>query len=89
MAYRFLLLCFFVPSFLNAQEKQGKLIGTVTDTSAKPVLYATISLFRAGHDSEPIKRSFTDKRGTFEMTADTGRYLLTVTYINRASARLI
>ena len=65
---------------LNAQDKQGKLAGTVKDTAHKPISYATISLLKAG-TTDAVKRSFTNNKGAFGLTADTGKYILVISHV--------
>ncbi len=77
----FFMLILFLPIIPFAQQKEGKLFGTVKDSVNKPVSYATVSLFKASKLSEPSKRSFTNNKGIFEITADTGKYILTISHI--------
>ncbi|MDB5230003.1 MAG: hypothetical protein JWN76_808 [Chitinophagaceae bacterium] len=72
---------FLLNSFTsNGQDKQGKLTGTVSDSTKKPLPYATVSLYRAGQLTEPIKRTYTNTKGNFQLTADTGKYQLIISH---------
>jgi len=83
-----LVLFCLITTLSMGQEKSGKLAGLVTDTSGKPVTYATVSLFQKGHTTEPLKKTFSDKKGAFELTIDTGRYVLAITHLSLAEASL-
>lgn len=77
---KILLFTFLLPATLFSQDKQGKLIGTVKDTTNKAITYATISLLKAGK-AEAVKRTFTNNKGNFELFADTGKYILAISHI--------
>lgn len=88
-ALNFLLLfCFYLPNILYAQENRGKLLGTVTDSTHKPISYATISLLKAGQSGEVVKRTYSSNKGYFELTADTGKYILSISHVGFPGASL-
>ncbi|MDB5230871.1 MAG: hypothetical protein JWN76_1676 [Chitinophagaceae bacterium] len=63
-----------------AQDKQGKLSGTLTDSSLKPLAYATVSLYKTGQLATAVKTTYTNLKGSFRLTADTGKYQLTISH---------
>src|SRR5688572_26916736 len=83
-----LLISILLPLFLAAQDKQAKLIGTVTDSAHKPLVYATVSLFRVSDNNTPLKSTYTDKKGRFEILADTGKYQLSISHVNLAVSNM-
>ena len=74
-----LLLVSILSSQLMAQNKTGKINGSVTDDKQKGIDGATVSLLRS-KDAGLVKVSVTDKSGNyeFEKIAD-GDYILSVT----------
>ncbi|HEX8334831.1 MAG TPA: outer membrane beta-barrel protein, partial [Segetibacter sp.] len=76
-------LMFFYFLFVEtsfSQGNNGKLIGFITDSTHKPLTYATINLLKAGQAPGTEKRTYTTNKGFFEVRADTGNYILTVTH---------
>lgn len=71
-----LLLC----TFAAAQDKHGKLMGTITDGTKKPMAYATVSLYEQGKLSQPLRRTYTTTKGGFQLVADTGKYTLIISH---------
>lgn len=64
-----------------AQNNKGKLIGFVMDRSSKPVSYATISLLKTINSADATVRSYTSTKGKFDLTADTGKYILVISHV--------
>nr|MBA2761924.1 outer membrane beta-barrel protein [Segetibacter sp.] len=77
-----LSLIFFTPIFIYSQDNQGKIIGIVIDTASKPIPYATVSLLKTAQSTEAIKRIYTNAKGKFELVADTGKYILTISHVS-------
>ncbi len=80
---QYLLLCLLAfASFTSlAQNKTGKVTGTVTDNSAKPLQSASVSLLRAT-DSTLIKVAVSSKEGKYEFeNIATGTYLVSATSV--------
>lgn len=75
-----LLLFAICNSILHAQDKQASLSGTVIDTLGKPVAYATVSIFNTKQTASPLKSVFTNNRGVFKLSIDTGRYTLNISH---------
>lgn len=73
------LILVFSYSSLFGQDKQATLSGTVTDSSLKPMPYATVQLFKAGQ-AEAVKKTYSSDKGVFKLLADTGRYILSVSH---------
>lgn len=74
---------FFLSIFISpvySQDKRGKLIGNVKDHTLKAITYATVNLLKAGR-AEAVKRTFTNSKGTFELIADTGKYILSISHV--------
>ena len=88
LSFPALLVLLLLPLFLSAQDKQGKLIGTVTDSARKPLAYATVNLFQVSNTNNPLKSTYTDKKGRFELSADTGKYQLTISHVNLAASKM-
>src|SRR5687768_13708963 len=88
LSFPTLIVLLLLPLFLSAQDKQGKLIGTVTDSARKPLAYATVNLFRFSNTKDPLKSTYTDKKGRFELLADTGKYQLTISHVNLAVSKM-
>ncbi|MDB5209553.1 MAG: hypothetical protein JWQ30_380 [Sediminibacterium sp.] len=64
-----------------AQAKQANLTGIVTDTLQKALSYATISVYAPMQlTGDPVKRTYTDKNGSFRLLIDTGYYDLTASH---------
>jgi outer membrane receptor protein involved in Fe transport len=80
--YCILFVSFFIPVLVSAQDKQARIKGTVTDTARQTLSYATISLFKPGELKEAVKTTYSGKKGEFELTADTGSYILTVSHVS-------
>jgi hypothetical protein len=76
-----LVLLFSVVTPVFSQDKKAVVSGSVTDSLSFPLGYATISLFKPGIllDS-PLVRTYTNDKGNFRFAADTGNYLLLITY---------
>jgi outer membrane receptor protein involved in Fe transport len=78
-----LSVCFALPAL--AQNKTGKISGTIQANDSKPLEAATVLLLRA-NDSAIVRTTITNKQGLFELdkVAD-GKYVVTVNavgYIN-------
>ncbi|HET9056178.1 MAG TPA: outer membrane beta-barrel protein [Chitinophagaceae bacterium] len=87
--YKFcLILCALSPLTAHTQDKTGKLSGIVTDSLKTPVTYATISLFKKDKLTEAYKTTYTNKKGYFEITADTGSFNLNLSYVGHASLNI-
>ncbi|MBV9986605.1 MAG: outer membrane beta-barrel protein, partial [Chitinophagaceae bacterium] len=65
--------------YANAQSGPATVTGNVTDSSGKPLAYATISVLRKGQ-TEPIKKTYSSDKGNFKMLVDTGRYTLVLSH---------
>ena len=83
---KFLLICLFhviaISSF--AQNKIGRITGTVTDNSAKPLQSVSISLLKA-KDSSLVKVAVSNKEGKYEFEKiATGNYLISITSVGFA-----
>lgn len=65
---------------LSAQDKQGTLTGTVIDSLAKPLPYTTVSIYKLNQTAQPLKSVFTNNKGVFKLTADTGKYILNISH---------
>lgn len=66
---------------LFAQEKTGKISGTVTDASQKPLEAATVQLLKA-ETKTLVKAAVTNKQGLFELEKlAAGKYILTVSAV--------
>lgn len=84
----FLALILLFPVLLHAQNKEGNLIGTVIDSSKKTLSYATVSIYKLNQFTEPVKSSYTNSKGGFQMTADTGKYILAVSHVGFPELRV-
>jgi outer membrane receptor protein involved in Fe transport len=66
---------------LWAQEKKANISGTVKDSLNAPLMYATVSLYKQGQTTEPVKTGYTNDKGNFKLTGiDTGSYNLIVSH---------
>lgn len=64
-----------------AQNGKTTISGIIKDSAQKPLSFATVSIFRPGQMTEPIKTTYTNDRGQFKFTAvDTGAFTLIVTH---------
>lgn len=89
MKYIFILFTLLIAcSKCLAQEKTARLSGIVTDSEAKPVLYATVNLFRTKDLSAAVRKTLTSDKGTFTINADTGRYVLVVSHVGFAETKM-
>src|SRR6476646_11494625 len=76
----FLLLLATISHQLIAQNKIGKISGTVTDLNSKGIESATISLYRS--DSTMVKVAVSDREGAFEFESlAQGNYFLMVSVV--------
>lgn len=83
MKYLYIALLLFVYSFANlqAQQKSGYIQGTISDSISKePIPFVTIRLLNQA-DSAYIKGIATDEKGSFRLSAPTGKYILDVSFI--------
>ncbi|HEX2606084.1 MAG TPA: outer membrane beta-barrel protein [Flavisolibacter sp.] len=73
----------------SAQSSKTTVTGTLKDSAAqKPLVYATVELFRAGQLQQPVKSVFTNDKGKFTFNAvDTGRYTLIFSHTGFAETR--
>ncbi|HEY2721909.1 MAG TPA: TonB-dependent receptor, partial [Chitinophagaceae bacterium] len=79
-----LLVCFAVTAF--AQERVGKITGTVIDGNAKTIESSTIALLKA-KDSSVVKMNVADKNGHFEFNGiNGGKYLVSVSAVGHQKA---
>jgi hypothetical protein len=70
-----------LPFTSQAQQKNGKVSGTVIDGNTKTIESATITLLRA-KDSSVVKMSVADKSGKYEFDGVTeGKYLVSITAV--------
>ena len=61
----------------NAQQKQTKITGTLKDSAnQKAIAYATVSLYKDTDPATPVKSTYTNEKGKFELKADTGSYTI-------------
>lgn len=71
--------------FCCAQERIGKINGTVKDENGKPLDAVTVSLLKKA-DSALVKMALTGKSGSFEFEhIPAGRYLLSVTHVGHTN----
>ncbi|MBS1915872.1 MAG: TonB-dependent receptor [Bacteroidetes bacterium] len=69
----------------NAQNQPGKISGTVSDESKKPIESATVSLLKPT-DSSVVKTTVSDKTGNFVIeNIKEGKYLTSVTAVGHAT----
>lgn len=83
MKHFFTILFFFflLPVVLPAQNKNGKITGTITDSNKKPLQSVSVSLVKA-KDSSLVKATATGKNGNYEFESIAeGDYLLTLTSV--------
>jgi hypothetical protein len=67
-----------VQSFAQAGSK---LSGTITDSSTKPLPFATVRLFKPANKQAVLQTTLSKEDGSFQMTVkDTGSYLLMLTH---------
>src|SRR5246127_2317728 len=82
-----LLLIFSIPNFTKAQTSGGKISGTVTDASKKPLDGATITLLTA-KDSAVVSSQLANTDGSFVFqNLKTGGYIIKATYIGYKNYR--
>ncbi|HTL09296.1 MAG TPA: carboxypeptidase-like regulatory domain-containing protein, partial [Chitinophagaceae bacterium] len=68
-------------SSLWAQEKTGKISGSITDAAQKPLEAATVQLLKA-ESKALVKAAVTNKQGQFEIEKlAAGKYLLSVSAV--------
>jgi len=76
-----LLVCLFFVTGSFAQNKTGKITGTITDNTGKIIQSASVSLLKA-KDSALVKLAITGKDGTYEFESiKEGDYILTITSV--------
>lgn len=76
-----LLVCLLIAAGSFAQNKTGKITGTITDNTGQTLQSASVSLLKA-KDSALVKLAVTGKGGTYEFeNINEGEYLLTVTSV--------
>lgn len=64
--------------------QSGKTIsGMVTDSLHKPLVYATVRILK--NNKQPLKSTYTNERGLFQLQVDSGRYELVVSHTGFAS----
>ncbi len=89
MRKTFTLLTLLLPVlWASAQDKTGRITGLVTDSSGKPVEFATVQLLKAGSNAR-VKAAVTGKQGQFELEKlAPGKYIISVTVVgfNAASS---
>jgi hypothetical protein len=83
-----MIWCVLIASSAKSQTSEGKVTGIVTDSTKKPVAFATINLLKPGQPPVSFKRTYTNKQGVFELTADSGSYILAVTHTGFADATI-
>jgi outer membrane receptor protein involved in Fe transport len=74
------LILLFSTTTLSAQDKQGTITGSVIDSLSKPLPYATVRLYKLNQTLQPLKSVFTNNKGVFKLTADTGKYVLSISH---------
>jgi hypothetical protein len=82
-------IAIFFITFCNeaiSQDKQATLSGIVTDSSQKPLPYATISLSRFGQ-AGVFKTTYSSNKGSFKLVADSGRYTLVISHTGFSDLR--
>ena len=76
-----ILIC-LIPTWtiteLSAQQKSATIQGTIQDSlKAKPLVFATVGLYKANNTPKPVKTVFTNNKGRFEfLKVDSGRYVV-------------
>src|SRR5882724_12368486 len=76
----FFLLLSAISSQLIAQNKIGKISGSITDLNSKGIESATVSLYRS--DSTMVKVAVSDRMGVYEFeNLAQGKYFLTVSAV--------
>jgi len=71
----------FFSLVLFAQEKNGKISGTITDAAQKPLEAATVQLLKA-ENKTLIKAAVTNKQGVFEIEKIApGKYILSISAV--------
>src|SRR5882757_8848579 len=82
-----LLLISFSALWAEAQEKTGRITGSVTDAAGKPLEAATVQAMKADGKTL-VKTALTDKQGIFEIEKlATGKYMLSVTAVGYTAGR--
>ncbi|HEX6181064.1 MAG TPA: outer membrane beta-barrel protein [Chitinophagaceae bacterium] len=70
---------------VTAQNSKATISGTIKDSTQKPLAFATISIYRPGQTTEPVKTTYTNDKGHFKfLNADTGKFTLIVTHTGYA-----
>lgn len=59
------------------------LSGDVTDSLHKPLVYATVRIFKNG--KQPLKSTYTNEKGRFQFQVDSGKYELVVSHAGFAN----
>ena len=76
-----LITLFIFSMTVFAQEKNGKINGTVTDAGQKPIEAATVQLLKADTKAL-VKAVLTNKEGVFEIEkVAAGKYILSVSAV--------
>ncbi len=82
-----LAICICSTTSLHAQSK-ATVKGVVTDSTQKPVSFATIRLLSKKNPQQPLQSSYTKEDGSFTLTRlDTGAYMLIFTHTAFAEKR--
>ncbi|HEX6915649.1 MAG TPA: outer membrane beta-barrel family protein [Chitinophagaceae bacterium] len=71
----------------SAAAAQYRISGSVTDSADARLAYATVMLYRQGQMEQPVKSTFTNEKGIFDLPADTGAYTLVVIHTGFAEAK--
>src|SRR5690349_14558295 len=78
------LVSFFAGFFMLATVSQAqKITGVIKDPQGKGLEKATVSLLRA-KDSSVVKLSVTGSNGAYSVNAESGRYLVSASYVGYA-----
>ncbi|HSC39747.1 MAG TPA: TonB-dependent receptor, partial [Chitinophagaceae bacterium] len=84
-----LLLISFSALWAEAQEKTGRITGTVTDAAGKPLEAATVQAMKADGKTL-VKTALTDKQGIFEIEKlAAGKYMLSVTAVGYTAGKSV
>lgn len=85
----FLLLCLY-PSLGKGQSAKFRINGVVTDSDEnKPLAYTSISLYKKGQPTQPLKAIYSDNRGKFQFSnIDGGEYTLIFSHASLSGKKL-
>lgn len=71
---------FVFSSKSNGQGVQGNLSGKVLDNTNVPVRFATVGIYKWNNTATALWQTLTDSNGHYTLSADTGTYMLKISY---------